>query len=122
MTGLALLVGTQLFHPKDFLDASDYYRMNTLFKFFNQVWVLWGILAAIAVPRIFSGWWLSPMRVLRLCRCADRGAGGFGRWVWAGVFGLLLAASLAYPILGMLARLDMRMVGWAVADRYAQRA
>ena len=32
--------------------------------------------------------------------------------MWAGVFGLLLAASLAYPILGTPARLDQRMVGW----------
>jgi uncharacterized membrane protein len=104
VTGLALLVGTQLFYFKDFLDASDYYRMNTLFKFFNQVWVLWGILAAIAVPRIFSGWVGQSQR--------RSWAGRIGRWVWAGVFGLLLAASLAYPILGTPARLDQRMVGW----------
>ncbi|HRA69161.1 MAG TPA: DUF2298 domain-containing protein, partial [Caldilinea sp.] len=36
-TGLAILAGTQIFYLKDFLNDSDYYRMNTLFKFFSQV-------------------------------------------------------------------------------------
>ena len=112
VTGLALLAGTQLFYLKDFLDASDYYRMNTLFKFFNQVWVLWGILAAIAVPRIFSQWVAQPAATGGAAAQRRSWGGRIGRWVWAGVFGLLLAASLAYPILGTPARLDMRMVGW----------
>ncbi len=117
VTGLALLVGTQLFYLKDFLDASDYYRMNTLFKFFNQVWVLWGVLAAIAVPRIF-GEWVAQGRVAKPAGAARAGAksrgwgGRIGRWVWSGAFGLLLAASLAYPILGTPARSDQRLVGW----------
>ena len=52
VTGLALLAGTQVIYLRDFLDGSDYYRMNTLFKFFSQVWVLWGVMAAIAAPRL----------------------------------------------------------------------
>jgi uncharacterized membrane protein len=53
-TGLAILAGTQLFYLKDFLNGSDYYRMNTLFKFFSQVWVIWGVAAAIATPRLLN--------------------------------------------------------------------
>ena len=41
-TGFALLAGTQVVFLKDHLAGSDAYRMNTVFKFFNQVWVLWG--------------------------------------------------------------------------------
>ena len=48
VTGLAILAGTQVVYLKDFLHGSDWYRMNTLFKFFSQVWVIWGVAAAIA--------------------------------------------------------------------------
>ena len=41
-TGLAVLAGTQIVYLKDHLQGGDAYRMNTLFKFYNQVWVLWG--------------------------------------------------------------------------------
>jgi YYY domain-containing protein len=119
VTGLALLGGTQFFYLKDFLDNSDYYRMNTLFKFFNQVWVLWAILGAIAVPRIFDQW---IARAPHTSAAAAQGGAGrtqpagrpgrIGRWVWIGVFGLLLVASMVYPLLGTPARSDMRMVGW----------
>src|SRR5690606_12999637 len=54
VTGVAILAGTQVFYLKDFLQGDAWYRMNTLFKFFNQVWVLWGIAAAIALPRLWS--------------------------------------------------------------------
>ncbi|OUC07666.1 hypothetical protein RY27_13520, partial [Litorilinea aerophila] len=50
VVGLAILAGTQVVYLKDFLQGGDWYRMNTLFKFFNQVWVLWGMAAAVAVP------------------------------------------------------------------------
>jgi YYY domain-containing protein len=53
-TGLAILAGTQVFYLKDFLNGSDYYRMNTLFKFFSQVWVIWGVAVAIATPRLLN--------------------------------------------------------------------
>jgi YYY domain-containing protein len=100
-TGLAILAGTQLLFLKDFLSGGDAYRMNTLFKFFSQVWVLWGIAAAVALPAFWSGY------------VTKRGGQhGVGRMVWGAGFALLLVASFAYPIYGTPARLDMRMVGW----------
>lgn len=103
VTGLAILAGTQLIYLKDFLGGGDWYRMNTLFKFFSQVWVLFGIGAAIGLARLWGGW------VRR----------GSARLVWRGLwvtgFVLLLAASLAFPILGTPARADERMVGWRPA-------
>lgn len=105
-TGLALLAGTQVVYLKDFLDGSDYYRMNTLFKFFNQAWVLWGVMAAIATPRLIDEW-IAPL-VKTKSSALQRGF----RYGWVTVFVILLAASLAYPILGTPARLDQRMPGW----------
>jgi len=112
-TGLALLAGTQVFYLRDFLDGSDYYRMNTLFKFFNQVWVLWGIMGAIAVPRIFDEF-VAGGRDSGLASARNRVSMGrrITRGGWAIAFTLLLAASLAYPLLGTPARLDQRMPGW----------
>lgn len=146
-TGLAILAGTQVFYLKDFLNDSDYYRMNTLFKFFSQVWVIWGVAAAIATPRLLNA--LFPERQAENERFRDTardtararleirdsgdGAPDANRpiaqalkrqspvpslssrlfhFAWAAIFVLLLAASLAYPVLGTPARLDQRMPGW----------
>ncbi|HAJ36296.1 MAG TPA: hypothetical protein DCL15_11440, partial [Chloroflexi bacterium] len=137
-TGLAILAGTQLFYLKDFLNGSDYYRMNTLFKFFSQVWVIWGVAAALATPRLLNA--LFPERKqgdsgIERVEIGDASAGAqqpnpsipqalnpqspipnlqsrLLRFAWAAVFVLLLVASLAYPILGTPARLDQRMPGW----------
>lgn len=57
ITGIAILAGTQVIYLKDFLQGGDWYRMNTLFKFFNQVWVLWALAGAIALPRLWSELW-----------------------------------------------------------------
>ncbi len=100
ITGLAVLAGTQIIYLKDFLQGGGAYRMNTIFKFFSQVWVIWGVAAAIALPRIWSGF-------------VQRGQGmRIWRGLWATVFVLLFAAGFAYPIWGTPARLDMRFPGW----------
>jgi uncharacterized membrane protein len=101
VTGLTILAGTQVIFLKDFLAGGDWYRMNTIFKFFSQVWVMWGVAAAVAVPRIWQGWGKNVGR-----------PPGMGRLFWGFCFALLLLMSLAYLIYGTPARLDMRMVGW----------
>lgn len=101
ITGLALLAGTQLIYLKDFLAGGDAYRMNTLFKFFNQVWVLWGMAASIALPRFWQGYILQQKwRHLGL------------RLLWSVTFTLLFAAGFSYLIWGTPARLDQRFPGW----------
>ena len=122
-TGFAILAGTQVVLLKDHLAGGDYYRMNTVFKFFNQVWVLWGMAAAVAVPRMLGSWRAGEQR--------SRGAGEPGdawasegtetplatahpllRLSWSTAFALLLAASLAFPLLGTPSRLDSRFPNW----------
>jgi YYY domain-containing protein len=43
---LALSAGTQIFFIKDFLAGGSAFRMNTIFKFYNESWVLYAICAA----------------------------------------------------------------------------
>ncbi len=120
-TGLAVLAGAQLVYLKDFLHGGDYYRMNTLFKFFSQVWVLWGVAAAIALPKIIARLTTAPGR-----HSSSQDAGAVrnvspspprksltpvGR-AWAAAFLILLFAVLVYPLWGTPARLSQRFPGW----------
>jgi uncharacterized membrane protein len=99
VTGLAILGGTQVVYLKDFLQGGDYYRMNTLFKFFSQVWVLWGLAAAIALPKLWE---------------AGRGARQRGR-LWRTLAAVVVVMSAVYVLNGTPARLDQRFIGWRPA-------
>jgi YYY domain-containing protein len=96
-TGFLVLVGCELFYLKDFLQGGDHRRMNTLFKFYIQVWVLFGLAAAVALPRLWSG----------LKRWRSRGL----RYVWMGLFFALLLSACVYPLLGTPQRVADRFPG-----------
>jgi len=58
MLGAAIAFGVEIVYIRDFLDNTPYERMNTVFKFYYQVWVflsLGGALAAAQlVPRVLA--------------------------------------------------------------------
>lgn len=95
-TGLLILLGLEFFFLRDFLGGGDYYRMNTLFKFFIQVWILFGIAAAVTLPQIWEwAWrWAWPRQI-----------------IWRGLLLILLLAGLVYPIFGARTRIDDRFPG-----------
>ncbi|HIQ04690.1 MAG TPA: hypothetical protein EYH31_03240, partial [Anaerolineae bacterium] len=96
-TGLLVLLGVEFVFLKDFLQGGEYYRMNTLFKFYIQVWVLLGLGSAAALPRIWAGIqrWRSPGTMV----------------LWSGAFVVLLASSLVFPLMGTPQRVKDRFPG-----------
>jgi len=93
-TGLLILLGVEVFFLRDFLGGGEYYRMNTLFKFYIQAWVMLGIAAAYLAVDLWE-------RAARWHRVVW-GAG------WRAVLILLVLASLTYTILGTRTRVHDR--------------
>jgi YYY domain-containing protein len=81
-----VLVGGLLVLAPEFVYLRDQFgtRINTVFKFYYQAWILWSLAAAFGSAILF--------RNLR---------GGW-RWGYSMGFGLLMIAALTYPVLGAL--------------------
>jgi uncharacterized membrane protein len=93
-TAFLVLMGVEFVYLKDHLQGGDWRRMNTLFKFYIQVWVMLGLGAAVALPatwRFVQTRWKLGWRVL-----------------WTAAFAYLLLLSLVFLVAGTRARLDDR--------------
>jgi uncharacterized membrane protein len=80
---MALAIGVDIFTVKD-----DIGRMNTVFKFYLQAWVLLGIASAYFL------WVLADARKLSLSGVRP------GRGIWMGLLAILVVGVMVYPILG----------------------
>jgi len=97
-TGLLVAAGCEVVYLKDHLRGDqEWWRMNTIFKFYIQVWVMLGIAAAVAVPHLWA----------RMRRWQSAG----WRRAWAAGLVLLSFASLLYPLVFTPARVDDRFPG-----------
>ncbi|MEA3334391.1 MAG: DUF2298 domain-containing protein [Chloroflexota bacterium] len=93
-TALLVLFGVEIFYLKDHLQGGDYRRMNTLFKFYIQVWVMLGLALGVALPgiwRFIHERWRLGWRIL-----------------WTIVFFYLLLLSLVFLFLGTSSRVNDR--------------
>ncbi|MFZ5916601.1 MAG: DUF2298 domain-containing protein [Chloroflexota bacterium] len=93
-TGLLVLLGVEVFYLKDHLDGGSAFRMNTLFKFYIQVWVLFGLGFGAALPWMWQA--------------TARWRSAVGRNLWLAVFVLLLGGGLVYPFLATPVRVRER--------------
>jgi len=91
--GLAVLAGVEVVYLKDFLDGTEWSRMNTVFKFHLQAWVLLGVALGGAWPRLSA---------------ALRARGRAGKTAHVLVT-VLLGCGMLYPFLGTPARIAERM-------------
>ena len=93
-----LLLGAELFHIVDSFGGA-WRRMNTVFKFYYQAWLLLGIVASFALYNL----WSARPDTLPVNGWLDKGATTL-RAVGAGVLALLLAASFYYTAGALLDR------------------
>jgi uncharacterized membrane protein len=111
-TGLLILLGVEFFFLRDFLGGSSYYRMNTLFKFYVQVWVMLGVACAYLAVRV----WGALMAWERMPRGRRAGASSQAvDWrriavtlAWQAVLMLIIVAALVYPVMGTPTRVRDR--------------
>jgi len=94
--GLAILLGVEVFYVRDFLDGGEWRRMNTVFKFHLQAWVLLSVALGSALPDLWR--WM-------VCRQSP------GRRVWGAALGLLAVCGLAYPFWAVPQRVEQRFPG-----------
>lgn len=102
----------------------DVGRMNTVFKFYLQVWVMFGIAGAVALWQLIPRLWLAaqpktapleraersalkPEAAVAAQRQPHRPRRTQDAWWWW-LFAILLAASLLYPLTAVPARLKDR--------------
>jgi YYY domain-containing protein len=81
-----LLVATEVVYLRDSFDGGAFYRINTVFKFYYQIWILLGLAAAYAVAR--------PGRALR------RRLAAFA--LWMGCVAAIVGIGGLYTFLGPL--------------------
>ncbi|HLG51456.1 MAG TPA: DUF2298 domain-containing protein [Chloroflexota bacterium] len=89
-TGLALAIGTE-----QLTIDGDVGRMNTVFKFYEQIWVLWGTASGVAAVWTWR----------RLGAIAHD---SYVRLVWAAIIGILVLMAAIYPVLGTISRVSNR--------------
>ncbi len=52
---LAIVTLVEFIHLRDFLDTTILQRMNTVFKFYEQIWILLAVSSALAIWQIWQG-------------------------------------------------------------------
>jgi len=117
-TGLLLSLGVEIVFLRDFLAGGDVYRMNTIFKFYIQIWIFFALASAVGLSRIaarlplpqplpYQGRGEDPSLPIH----QERGGGRGWRTAWLGLFAFLLVSVLLYPVLGIPARVNQRFPG-----------
>lgn len=125
--GLAIAFGVELVYVRDFLDNSDWERMNTVFKFYYQVWVCFSLGGALAfsylarraldLPALLTPrphpeelWETEPGAALHALP-----AGIAPRALWVFALALLLGGSLIFDVQGTRARVSDPSI-WAAVQ------
>jgi YYY domain-containing protein len=92
MLAFALILGCELFYVKDMFSGGNLYRMNTVFKFHYQVWILLSIALGPFLKWIMANQWPS-----------------WSLWkkvVWGSLTVIIFGVAAMYPLLSFSSRLN----------------
>jgi uncharacterized membrane protein/Flp pilus assembly protein TadD len=104
----AIVAGVEFFYLVDDLSGSDsLHRMNTIFKFYYQVWTMLTLGAAFALYIMWQRWIFPTVSSLNLPRMSFGGLAG--RVAWLVVLSFLVGSVAVYPVL-------------ATPDKWSERA
>lgn len=98
IVAMALIAGVEVLYIVDDLNGTGWFRMNTVFKFYLQAWLLLGLGAAVLLARL----WQSTRRL-------ERTRTALTSTVIISVAIGLLALGFSYPLMGTPARLEQDM-------------
>lgn len=109
--GMLLGASLELVYLVDDLSGTQWYRMNTIFKFYNQIWNLLGIATAV-----LAGYAIWKTLVSTAVEPAPRPQSRsqvptVWAWACAALVGPVAIASLAYPVVATPIRLDQSWGG-----------
>lgn len=87
-----ITLGTEFIFVRDHLDGGSMRRMNTVFKFYTQAWIIYAISAGILLPAL--------LQAFRQFHAARR--------LLSGMLGVFFALMLIYPVFGTASRVANR--------------
>ncbi len=118
VAGATLLGGSlELVYLVDDLSGGDWYRMNTIFKFYNQIWNLLGIASGVLAGR--AVWDIATNSDERVAGAPPAPSRAW-TWITAAMVVPFVFATLAYAVVATPIRLDTRVPGGDLTlDAYA---
>jgi YYY domain-containing protein len=104
MAGFGVVAVTEVIFLQDDMGFSEYARMNTIFKFYYQVWALLTLSAGIAAYIVWTRWLAPGLNgTLRTMR-----TGAIGRYAWAMIITVIVFCAALYPVQAIPARISER--------------
>ena len=89
--GFVLVGGCEMVYLRDFFADGALYRMNTVFKFHYQVWILFGVAAGPCLKWVVENQW--PQWA------------AWKKAVWGGLAAIVLVGSGLYPLMALASRM-----------------